>query len=443
MQKMNRIRISQCMIVKNEEKNIERALSWGKGIVSEQIVVDTGSTDRTVEIARQMGAQVYQFEWINDFAAAKNYAISKAKYEWIAFLDADEYFYREDAKKLLSCVENLQDTCYEGIMAAWIQLNRSEQIMGVATQIRVFRNVPEIRYTRRIHEYLTFSGSLSEKTVDMTGELSIYHTGSVTAERTEKGKRERNIKLIELELKENPYQYDMWMYLGNEYESYDEWQEAEDAYRKAISFMPEELDEMDYSATTAYLRYLNLLILRPGDNEKSIMKIYEQTIKRRPMEGDSDYLVGEYMAFKGDYQQGEIHLRRALELLERYGIANKNMLISGNIQKAYELLAICCFNNGDLAGCVHITTALLKENPYLMSTVVVMLRAFKRDDGNGSKAGDVAAFLGRSFYDFSGLKDRIFVLRAAVAAGYEEMVTIIREMFTPEELEAVDRAIGK
>ena len=84
------VRLSQCMIVKNEEKNIERALSWGKDIVYEQIVVDTGSTDRTVELARAMGAKVYDFEWIDDFAAAKNYAISKASGEWIAFLDADE-----------------------------------------------------------------------------------------------------------------------------------------------------------------------------------------------------------------------------------------------------------------------------------------------------------------------------------------------------------------
>ena len=72
------VRLSQCMIVKNEETNIERALSWGKDIVYEQIVVDTGSTDRTVELARAMGAKVYDFEWIDDFAAAKNYAISKA-----------------------------------------------------------------------------------------------------------------------------------------------------------------------------------------------------------------------------------------------------------------------------------------------------------------------------------------------------------------------------
>lgn len=93
-------KISQCMIVKNEEKNIEQALSWGKGVVAEQIVVDTGSADRTVEIAQRLGAKVFHFPWINDFAAAKNFAIEKAQYEWIAFLDADEYFSAEDAKKI-------------------------------------------------------------------------------------------------------------------------------------------------------------------------------------------------------------------------------------------------------------------------------------------------------------------------------------------------------
>ena len=72
------IRISQCMIVKNEEKNIEKALTWGKDLMWEQIVVDTGSTDKTVEIAAKLGAKIYHFPWVDDFAAAKNYAISSA-----------------------------------------------------------------------------------------------------------------------------------------------------------------------------------------------------------------------------------------------------------------------------------------------------------------------------------------------------------------------------
>ena len=108
--------ISQCMIVKNEEKDIKRALAWGKGVVSEQIVVDTGSTDRTVEIAKSMGAKVYRFSWINNFSAAKNYAISKAEHEWIAFLDADEYFSPEDAQK-----QSDQTKSYIPISNSWTE----------------------------------------------------------------------------------------------------------------------------------------------------------------------------------------------------------------------------------------------------------------------------------------------------------------------------------
>ena len=82
------VRISQCMIVKNEEKNIERALSWGREIMWEQIVVDTGSTDRTIEIA---------------------------KGDWICFLDADEYMMSEDARKLKELLDGLEKDAFDGI----------------------------------------------------------------------------------------------------------------------------------------------------------------------------------------------------------------------------------------------------------------------------------------------------------------------------------------
>ena len=66
-------RISLCMIVKNEEEKLKRALSWGKGVLWEKIVVDTGSTDATVAVAESLGAKVSHFTWIDDFAAARNF----------------------------------------------------------------------------------------------------------------------------------------------------------------------------------------------------------------------------------------------------------------------------------------------------------------------------------------------------------------------------------
>ena len=86
------VEISACVITKNEEKNLGRWLKSMRVAADEMIVVDTGSTDRTCELARAAGAKLYHFTWRDDFAAAKNYAIEQAKGRWILFLDADEYF---------------------------------------------------------------------------------------------------------------------------------------------------------------------------------------------------------------------------------------------------------------------------------------------------------------------------------------------------------------
>src|SRR5882724_11685213 len=84
------IMLSVCFIARNEEKNLPRALASVRGIADEVIVADTGSTDRTVEIAKESGAIVCHFPWCDDFSAARNFAISHARGDWILWMDADE-----------------------------------------------------------------------------------------------------------------------------------------------------------------------------------------------------------------------------------------------------------------------------------------------------------------------------------------------------------------
>jgi glycosyltransferase involved in cell wall biosynthesis len=99
-------KISACMIAKNEENNIQRCIESYYNIVNEIIVVDTGSTDKTVEIAKKFGAKVIHFEWQDDFSAAKNRALEEATGDWILFLDADEFFYED-------CQENIPKAILE------------------------------------------------------------------------------------------------------------------------------------------------------------------------------------------------------------------------------------------------------------------------------------------------------------------------------------------
>lgn len=445
MSGQNRAGISQCMIVKNEEKNIERALSWGKGIVSEQIVVDTGSTDRTVEIARRMGAKVYHFEWIDDFAAAKNYAISKADYDWIAFLDADEYFSSEDAEKIRCYVERIQDR-YDCIISALIELDNNGKVLMVNSQIRIFRNLPVIRYRGRIHEYLERTDGRNMSCVDAVNELSLYHTGYGARENQEKKADGRNLRLIRAELAEHPEDWRMWGYLGNEYSATGEFAQAEEAYRKAAALIPEKLETYDSRAADIFSRLLDLLAFRTKAEQSEVMKVYEQAVRCRPQEADFDYVLGRYFASKGDYRGAQEHLKRALGLLETYGHTEKAAMLSADLTGTYELLAACCYNNGELAECVKLTTMLLKTEPYLMSTAMLYLSAFCKDPGTAARGEEAALeiieFLGSTLYDLSTLKDRLFLLRAAMSAGYEELVTVLRRMFAPEELKAVEQSLG-
>ena len=99
------MKISACVIVKNEEVNLPLWLESMQDIADELVVVDTGSIDRTVQLAEAAGARVEHFRWVNDFSAAKNYAISKAKGDWILFLDADEYFPKEQRSMVRDAIE--------------------------------------------------------------------------------------------------------------------------------------------------------------------------------------------------------------------------------------------------------------------------------------------------------------------------------------------------
>lgn len=98
--------LSLCMIVKNEENTLSRCLESVKDIVDEIILVDTGSTDSTVEIAESYGAKIFFYKWDNSFANARNYSLSKASKDWILIMDADDELVKEDKDKVALLINN-------------------------------------------------------------------------------------------------------------------------------------------------------------------------------------------------------------------------------------------------------------------------------------------------------------------------------------------------
>ena len=103
------VKITACYIVKNEEKNLPISIASVQRAVDEIVVVDTGSTNQTKAVAQKFGAQLYDYKWQDDFAAARNFALAQLKGDWVIFLDADEYFSADTAGNLrrLRGVEDL------------------------------------------------------------------------------------------------------------------------------------------------------------------------------------------------------------------------------------------------------------------------------------------------------------------------------------------------
>lgn len=435
MEKKRNVRISQCMIVKNEESNIGKALSWGKEIMWEQIVVDTGSTDRTVEIAVEMGASVYHFPWIDDFAAAKNFAIGKAEGDWIAFLDADEALAPEDAGKLLSILNQLQTTDADGVTAAWMQMDDEGQVTAGGTQIRIFRNRTGLGYRRRIHEQLVLFDGTPMRIADGTAELSILHSG-YSGKAKEKKESDRNYRLILKELEDHPDDYEMLGYLGDEYYSAGDLTQAESSYRKSISHMPAILDERDQRSAATFL-YLLQIMERNHCSLKEMQGVYEKAAALLPREADFDYLMGMVLTDCGDYAGGAVYLEQALSKLEKYGSYNRAMMVVGHLLTTYETLAQCYLVMGDHRKAVGTSTAVLKSEPYSMRALVILLKSFHGAKSQPAISAEEAVEFLEKLYDLNSLKDRLFLLKASTGIDWAELESGIEMLFTPEELKHI------
>ncbi len=209
-------RLSLAMIVKNEEKCIKRCLDSVQDLVEEIVIVDTGSTDRTIEICRSFNAQVLAYPWRNDFADARNFGLDKVKGDWILWLDADEEVAVED-RDLLNNPSLLEE--YDAFSVPLINFYGDEvdfdNVIRIA-QPRIFRNSKGFRFENKIHEWLNLSSAYARDRVGVIN-LKIYHYGYMDRTIEDKQKYERNVKLLLKELEEdgdNPWTR---YYLASEY----------------------------------------------------------------------------------------------------------------------------------------------------------------------------------------------------------------------------------
>jgi tetratricopeptide (TPR) repeat protein len=194
----NKTTVSVCMIVKNEEELLSNCLESIRNWVDEIIVVDTGSTDRTVAIAESYGAKIYHQKWEGDFSKARNLSLAKANSDWIFVIDADEEFVQEDISLLRQAMAQEK---FRLIAINVYNMNRETgECTSFLPSYRLFRRSAEFYYEGIVHNQLKYNANEAALRVG----AGLKHYGySLTPEKMKK-KIARSRELLERQLNENP-----------------------------------------------------------------------------------------------------------------------------------------------------------------------------------------------------------------------------------------------
>lgn len=219
-------RLSLCMIVKNEGDCIGRCLNSVKDVVDEIIIVDTGSTDQTVEICQSIGARVFSFPWNGSFADARNYGINQAAGEWILWLDADEEVDAADRHKLRGNIySDSQPIINIRLINYFGNEVNEDQVLSIAHP-RIFRNQIGLKFVGNIHEVLNMRelniGSEQLGYVD----VKLHHYGYMHNVVEKKEKVKRNLKFLEQELESSGDKEWVHYHIATEYARINQFKEA-------------------------------------------------------------------------------------------------------------------------------------------------------------------------------------------------------------------------
>lgn len=224
------IPVSVCIIAKNEEQNIEKCLTLLKKYPFEIIVVDTGSTDRTKEIALQYADKVADFEWINDFSAARNFSLTLASHDWILIIDCDEFIEQLDLDDLYTMERHPQTI--GSIVRRNICVGGS---IGFDDAQRFF-NKRFFHYTGRIHEQVEPLAYKNFTPTEYRLAITVEHTGYGGTADDMDAKANRNIFLLEKQLQDDPSDAYTLFQLGQSYYVMKDYETAYLYFDQALSF---------------------------------------------------------------------------------------------------------------------------------------------------------------------------------------------------------------
>ena len=325
------MKIAACYITKNEEKNLPKSLASIKKLADEIIVGDTGSSDRTKELAAAAGAKVIDLDWQDDFAAARNAVLQATKADWIIFLDADEYFSGAGVAKLRSY---LSDEA-EGLLMQMVNLDESSgEILDRFYTVRVFKRQGAV-YQGAIHEQLLMQGQPLQHLVTVPAEeVTIYHTGY--SKEKFQAKCERNIRLLEKALAAKTQQpEELYMSLAEAYAGIGNRQQALHYARLDVATGRKKVTY----ASRSY-RLLLAEMAKEKGNPAARRKLAFQAVRDFPELPEFHAEYAECLMYGLDYRQAAVELQQALQAYEHYASLEPTFFTAAMAEQVKQRLSL-------------------------------------------------------------------------------------------------------
>jgi glycosyltransferase involved in cell wall biosynthesis len=282
------------MIVKNEEENLPRCLDSIKGVVDEIVIVDTGSTDKTVEIAKKYTDKIYHHPWQNDFSLHRNQSISYATGDWLLFIDADEELvihHDSSIEEFRKTLETIPDDC-NAVALRLLDIQKGKLIMQQNTA-RIFRN-GKIHYESIVHNEPKYDG-IALLVID----AFLYHYGYDLSPGRMKQKFKRTSKLLLKKLEQEPNNRDVLFYLSQLYAQFGNEKLCQKYGEEYLKYVDELGDDFNcsiyYTLASSYQTTQNfdraIEIIRKGiEHNKSNIDLFFSLVAQGKSVDDS-YLI--------------------------------------------------------------------------------------------------------------------------------------------------------
>lgn len=291
---INQPLLSVCLIVRNEEKLLPSCLASIRSVADEIIVVNTGSTDKTIEIARNFGAIILEFPWKNDFSTARNFGLSSAKGAWILQIDADEQLANPEFSREILLNSSPSIGGYLISVESSVARGNEELDIFRTSICRIFRNNQQIRFQGIIHEQIIDS-IISAGFSIAKSPLKIIHHGYNLASGELHRKRIRNAELLNSALEKNPNDGYLLLQRGKTYISLNQPDNALQDLERAIS-----LADTPTTSRIQALNYAALIYFQRQNYSIAIAKAQE-SLSIEPKQNFAEYILGEVYSALGQF----------------------------------------------------------------------------------------------------------------------------------------------